>query len=102
MLGLCTAPLIFWNHALLSKLKPAVPGAHITVQVIYTVWSEDGMKGALVYGMLVTNRVWAEDNEVRWGDSLRLRKETAFWWFEMIEIFMLYDTCVCNYTINDI
>ena len=57
MLGLCTAPLIFWNHALLSKLKPAVPGAHITVQVIYTVWSEDGMKGALVYGMLVTNRV---------------------------------------------
>eukprot|EP00435_Cladocopium_sp_Y103_P046840 s4382_g13.t1 len=29
---------------------------HSLLGVIYTVWSEDGMKGALVYGMLVTNR----------------------------------------------
>ena len=43
------------NH-FLAAVSGACAGAHITVQVIYTVWSEDGMKGALVYGMLVTNR----------------------------------------------
>lgn len=43
------------NH-FLAAVSGACAGAHITIQVIYTLWSEDGMKGALVYGMLVTNR----------------------------------------------
>ncbi|CAJ1370608.1 unnamed protein product [Effrenium voratum] len=41
---------------LLAALGGACAGAHITVQIIYTVWAEDGMKAPIVYGLLVTNR----------------------------------------------
>ena len=44
---------------MLAALSGACAGAHITVQVIYTVWADDGMRGALVYGLLVTNRASA-------------------------------------------
>lgn len=46
-------------NCMLAALSGACAGAHITVQVIYTVWADDGMRGALVYGLLVTNRAYA-------------------------------------------
>lgn len=41
----------------LAGVSGAAAGAHVTVQAIYFVWSEDGINGALVYGLLVQNRV---------------------------------------------
>ncbi|CAE7555483.1 unnamed protein product [Symbiodinium natans] len=41
----------------LAGVSGAAAGAHVTVQAIYFVWTEDGINGALVYGLLVQNRV---------------------------------------------
>mmetsp|Transcript_72456 Transcript_72456/g.169717 ORF Transcript_72456/g.169717 Transcript_72456/m.169717 type:complete len:1103 (-) Transcript_72456:61-3369(-) len=43
------------NH-LLAGAAGACAGAHVTVQAIYFAWAEDGLNGALVYGLLVQNR----------------------------------------------
>ncbi|CAE7335536.1 unnamed protein product, partial [Symbiodinium pilosum] len=40
----------------LAGVSGAAAGAHVTVQAIYFAWTEDGLNGALVYGLLVQNR----------------------------------------------